>query len=501
MEVLVIPTNKPIVRQDEPDKIFKNEVGKWRAVVAEVKRRQETGQPVLLGTASIEKNELLSELLRSEGVRHEMLNAKNHEREAEIIAEAGRRGAVTVATNMAGRGVDIKLGGLDATTEMQEEIRELGGLCVIGTERHESRRIDNQLRGRAGRQGDAGFTQFYVSMEDDLIRVFGGDRMRNLMQTLGLPEDQPIESKMITSALERAQQRVEGHNFDSRKRVLDYDEVLNKHRQVVYGRRQQILTNEVDVVNEVRDMVEHEVEQVVLFHTGESMPIEVVPELPDRVVLGDHDGKEILENLRAIADMDSATESELQNALKELPRGKEELARRREAMITVFTSYIDTRLEQAKEHMGDDMSGVLRRLVLRAIDQSWVEHLETMQYLRRSIGLRGYGQRDPLVEYNRESFNVFNLMQSEIDRKVATTAIKILKQAVEANIVMETAPSLMERARVVLQGAAKTMERKESATQEKRARRAATQLLTQQQQRMGAGLSTARRAQLRKKRK
>ncbi len=503
LEVLVVPTNKPIVRKDEKDKIFKGEEGKWKAVVEEVKKRQATGQPILLGTASIEKNEMLSTYLAQAGVKHELLNAKNHEREAEIIAEAGRKGAVTVATNMAGRGVDIKLGGLDATPELREEIRELGGLCVIGTERHESRRIDNQLRGRAGRQGDPGFTQFYVSMEDDLIRIFGGERMRNLMNTLGIPDDQPIESGMITSSLEKAQQRVEGHNFDTRKRVLDYDEVLNKHRRSVYGRRASILQNaEFDTLREIRDMIEREAEHIVLFHTGDSIEMEIVPALPDEEVEGDRDVKEIMESLQTLCALPQSTVSELQVILGELSRNKEVLAKQRDDILTIFTGLVEKELAQAVQTLGEkELNVMLRRLMLRAIDQAWVEHLETMQYLRRSIGLRSYGQRDPLVEYNREAFNVFNRMQEDIDRQVATTAMRIVKQSIETNKILDTAPSVMERAKVILQGASETMERKESATQEKRARRAATQLLSQQQQRMGSGLSEERRAALRKKRK
>jgi preprotein translocase subunit SecA len=456
-----------------------------------------------LGTASIEKNEMLSAYLSKAGVQHELLNAKNHAREAEIIAEAGRKGAVTVATNMAGRGVDIKLGGLDATPELREEIRALGGLCVIGTERHESRRIDNQLRGRSGRQGDPGFTQFYVSMEDDLIRIFGGERMRNLMNTLGIPDDQPIESGMITSSLEKAQQRVEGHNFDTRKRVLDYDEVLNKHRRSVYGRRFSILQDEAfDVITEMRDMIEREAEHTVLFHTGDSIQMEVVPELPDQEVEGDRDSKEIIESLQTLCALPETTVQGLQLILKDISRNKEVLAGQRDEVLTTFMAIVEKELEHAKQALGEkELKVMFRRLMLRAIDQAWVEHLETMQYLRRSIGLRSYGQRDPLVEYNREAFNVFNLMQEEVDRQVATTAMRIVKQSIETNKILDTAPSVMERAKVILQGASETMERKESATQEKRARRAATQLLSQQQQRMGGGLSDERRAELRKKRK
>ncbi|MEZ4200762.1 MAG: preprotein translocase subunit SecA [Candidatus Paceibacterota bacterium] len=255
LEVIPVPTNQPVRRLDHNDLIFQTEAGKFAAVIKKVKEINETGQPVLIGSASIEKNEELSKELTKAGVTHQMLNAKNHEREGEIIAEAGRKGAVTLATNMAGRGVDIKLGGGTATETETNEIRDLGGLFVLGTERHEARRIDNQLRGRSGRQGDPGATQFYVSMEDTLMRVFGGDRIKNLMGTFGIPEDQPIENRMITKQLEGAQTRIEGFHFDARKQVLAYDDVLNKQRQVIYERRQKLLTGDTKTVNELLDEV------------------------------------------------------------------------------------------------------------------------------------------------------------------------------------------------------------------------------------------------------
>jgi preprotein translocase subunit SecA len=251
LDVVPVPTNKTVARIDHNDLIFQTEAGKFNAIIAKVKEVHATGQPILIGTASIEKNEQLSAALRAAGVQHEMLNAKNHEREGEIIAAAGRKGAVTLATNMAGRGVDIKLGGPDATPEQAEEIRQLGGLFVLGTERHEARRIDNQLRGRSGRQGDPGATQFFVSMEDNLMRVFGGDRIKNLMGTFKIPEDQPIENRMITKQLETAQTRIEGFHFDARKQVLAYDDVLNKQRQVIYARRRRLLLEDEDELDVV----------------------------------------------------------------------------------------------------------------------------------------------------------------------------------------------------------------------------------------------------------
>ncbi len=255
LEVIPVPTNRPVKRIDENDLIYQNEKGKFTAIIKKVKEVNETGQPILIGTASIESNERLSEALRNAGVQHEMLNAKNHEREGEIIAAAGRKGAVTLATNMAGRGVDIKLGGPDATEEEAEAVKALGGLFVLGTERHEARRIDNQLRGRAGRQGDMGKTQFYVSMDDSLMRVFGGERVKNLMGTFGIPEDEPIQMKMISNTLESAQTKIEGFHFDSRKQVLAYDDVLNQQRQVIYDRRNRLLKNDETEVAAVLEEV------------------------------------------------------------------------------------------------------------------------------------------------------------------------------------------------------------------------------------------------------
>ena len=250
LEVVVIPTNKKIIRKDLPDKIYKTEEAKFRAVVKEIKERHQKGQPVLVGTTSIDKNEYLGALLEREGIPHKVLNAKHHEQEGEIIAQAGKKGAVTIATNMAGRGVDISLGGVQASPEESEEVKKLGGLCVIGTERHEARRIDNQLRGRAGRQGDPGETQFFISLEDDVIRIFGGDKIKALMERFNIDEDTPIENALISRSIESAQSKIEGFNFDSRKHVLEYDDVLNKQRNTIYSKRDEILGRE-----NLRDMI------------------------------------------------------------------------------------------------------------------------------------------------------------------------------------------------------------------------------------------------------
>ena len=331
LNTVAVPTNKDVRRIDHDDFIFQTERGKFQAIARKVREINEKGQPILIGTASVEKNELLGAYLTKEGIKHEILNAKNHEREGSIVADAGRKGAVTVATNMAGRGVDIKLGGEVATPEQQKEIRELGGLFVLGTERHEARRIDNQLRGRSGRQGDPGETQFFVSLEDTLMRVFANDTIKGMMGRFGIPEDEPIQNKIITRSLETAQKKIEGFHFDSRKQVLAYDDVLNLQRTSLYGRRNKILL-------------------------GESAAIDT--ELTS--LIGD-DEKE----LKIIADK--------------------------------------------KSQIGEEAFYVaLQRVFLQTLDMLWVDHLETMDYLRSSVNLRAYGQRDPLLEYKKEGLRLFS---------------------------------------------------------------------------------------------
>jgi preprotein translocase subunit SecA len=347
LETYVIPTNKPVVRIDHNDQIFQTQAGKMKAISKKVKELHEKGQPVLIGTISIESNELLSAFLKSEGVPHEVLNAKNasvYEREGEIIAQAGRRGAVTIATNMAGRGVDIKLGGNPGTPESYEEIKSLGGLFVLGTERHDARRIDNQLRGRSGRQGDPGETQFYVSLEDQLMRIFATDSIKNMMGRFNIPEDEPIENKLITNALEKAQERIEGFNFDARKHVLEFDDVLNYQRNIVYKRRREILMGNKEELMSYFDQV-----------------LASIPEAE----------KEKLETRRA--DFDN-------------------------------TEFVEA----------------FRRLCLQTSDMYWMDHLETMEYLRSSVNLRAYGQRDPLVEYKREGLGLFKRMEESIKQEIGT---------------------------------------------------------------------------------
>ncbi|MEI6039790.1 MAG: preprotein translocase subunit SecA [Candidatus Berkelbacteria bacterium] len=343
LDVVEIPTNKPAVRQDLQDLIYKSEEAKFLAVVEEVKKKNALGQPVLVGTISIEKSEKLSQMLTRRGVRHEVLNAKHHEREAKIIEQAGRAGAVTVATNMAGRGVDILLGGVPVDNEKRAEVARLGGLHIIGTERHESRRIDNQLRGRAGRQGDPGSSQFYVSMDDDLMRIFGGDKMKKLMDSLKLPDDMPIEHGLISRSIESAQKKVEGHNFDIRKQLVEYDDVANKHRQAIYTKRKHILQS-----------------------------------------------KSIHEDILNLLDDDTRS---------------------------VY--------EKKYNSIGAEVMDEVERMVyLRSIDTIWVEHLNALEVLRDGIGLRGYGQRDPLVEYKAEAYHLFQRLMTSIDNQAVEILLK-----------------------------------------------------------------------------
>lgn len=465
LEVVEIPTNKPIARQDLPDRMYRSKRGKLKALMDEVRMRQEKGQPVLLGTISIEDNEVLSQLLAASGIKHEVLNAKNHEREGEIIAQAGRKGAVTVATNMAGRGVDIVLGGNPPTPEKQEEVKNLGGLHVIGTERHDSRRIDNQLRGRSGRQGDPGSTQFYVSMDDNLMRVFGSDRAKKMLETLKIDETMPIESKMITGSLEKAQARVEGRHFDARKHVLEYDDVLNKHREGIYGERERILNSENDPKADILEMVESEVERVVLFHTGDQavdLPTEFAGEKQEKA---DWDPQEIIEVLSTIMKPSDELTAKIKQELKEISRDRERLAEQRTFVIENFMEEVKAKLQDADEKFEDKekLAKMYRTIMLRAYDNLWVRHLEEMTYLRRSIGLRGYGQRDPLIEYKREAFQMFEALQAAIGREIVYNVFKVLGQAIAAQEVINLAPSIIEKAKLTLQGAAKTMEKKAGA--------------------------------------
>ena len=388
LEVTRIPTHRPMVRKDLKDRIYKSEIAKFNAVAEEVKDRISKGQPVLLGSASIEKNEMLSALLTKAGVKHETLNAKNNEREAEIIALAGQKSAVTLATNIAGRGTDIVLG---------EGVKELGGLHVIGTERHESRRIDNQLRGRAGRQGDPGSSQFFVSVEDDLMRIFGGDRIGSLMASLNIPDDVPIENQVISRSLENAQKRVEGHNFDIRKHLVEYDDVMNSQREVIYAKRRKYLEG-VELRSEVEDMFKEEIASVVMANTDART--------------GAVNLKELQEAIDTILPLPKEWADKITTKVPEL-------------ITEDIMDKVKAALNDREKTLGDVMNVVYKMVCLKTIDSAWLAHLENMDHLRDGIGLRGYGQRDPLVEYKAEAFGMFNRLQVSIRSEIVNTILKV----------------------------------------------------------------------------
>ncbi|MDD2731031.1 MAG: preprotein translocase subunit SecA [Candidatus Portnoybacteria bacterium] len=391
LEVVRIPTNQPMVREDMTDKVYRTERGKFQAVIAEIKKRHQAGQPVLCGTASIDKNELLSSLLRREGIPHEVLNAKNHEREAQIISQAGERGAVTVATNMAGRGVDIKL---------DEGVKELGGLFVLGTERHEARRIDDQLRGRSGRQGDPGASQFYVSLEDELMRIFAPDRIKKLMTAMQVPEDQPIENKFVARAIESAQSKIEGFNFDIRKHVLEYDDVMNKHRETIYRKRREILAAE-NLSDEARQMIKKELLKILEFHTAG----------------GSRDAwnlEEIYENLNAIFPLPPEARAKMGEA-----SSRQELE---DYVLDLAEAVYKNKEKQAGEA---NMRSLEKMVMLRTNDMLWMDHLQEMDYLRDSVRLRAYGQKDPLVEYKNEGRKMFLRLLSAIQANFTQMIYKV----------------------------------------------------------------------------
>lgn len=389
LDVAAIPTNKPVIRIDQADRIYKSEEGKYKAVAAEIGRRYKKGQPVLVGTVSVAKNEKLSRLLKKDGIKHQILNAKHHDREAKIVARAGEKGAVTVATNMAGRGTDIRL---------SDGVAKLGGLCVMGTERHESRRIDNQLRGRAGRQGDPGESIFFVSMEDDLMRIFGGDRMKNLMNALGLPEDMPIENNMISRSIEGAQKKVEGHNFDIRKHLVEYDDVMNKHREVIYRKRRRILYGLAEEsINEYGDRTKKNIKDEIL---------EVIDGRIEFLVNNLADNQEKLQSeVKAIFGDSFAPSGYSIDQLKE----------------SVHKYY----LEREEKFTPELMRQIEQSIYLRAIDLLWVEHLTSMEELRAGIGLVGYSQRDPLVEYKAQAYHRFQQLQAAIEDLLVRNIFKV----------------------------------------------------------------------------
>ena len=387
LDVYVIPTNKPAIRKDLPDVIYKTKNAKYRAVVREVKKRHATGQPILVGTTSINQSEILSQLLDKENIVHNVLNAKYHEKEAEIIKNAGQKGMVTIATNMAGRGTDIKLG---------PGVAELGGLMIIGTERHESRRIDNQLRGRAGRQGDPGTTQFFLSLEDDLMRIFGSDNISKFMDKLGMDEDEPITAKMITRSIEKAQKKVESHNFEIRKYVLEYDDVMNQQREVLYGQRRQVLT-----ADSLRDTIMGMVDDIIHDGLDKYADEKLYPEEWDFAgLLAQMQQYFVPKNATTVEELENLSRVEVQDKLKKIA--------------------VDLYDERLKEIGETTMKELEKAIMLRVVDSKWMDHLDAMDALKEGINLRAYGQKNPLVEYKFEAYEMFEEMIDSIKRTVVT---------------------------------------------------------------------------------
>ncbi|MDO8592426.1 MAG: preprotein translocase subunit SecA [bacterium] len=490
LETVVIPPNRLMVRQDLNDLIYRTEMGKFTAVVEEVKRRHATGQPVLVGTISIEKNELLGELMERQGLRPQILNAKHHEKEAQIISQAGRLGAVTIATNMAGRGVDIILGGNPTDPDEQVKVKQAGGMHIIGTERHEARRIDNQLRGRAGRQGDPGSSQFYVSMEDDLMRIFGGDRMKNLMSALKVPEDMPIENSLVSRSIESAQRKVEGNNFDIRKHLVEYDDVINKHRETIYKKRREILEiaegfipsssgdpaldagenpgiqKEVEMQNHldsrlrpprlrsgetggndgnnlsaiILEMIANEIDQAVIFHTAAESA-------------GDWNIKEIYQMTSTIFNVEPKLQDELAGFLKNGDKLDKVKVRTKICEHLVELAKVNyEKISKLAHEAGINWTQVEKAVLIRSIDMLWVEHLEAMDHMRAGIGLRGYGQRDPLIEYKKEAYILYNELNNLIQKQVVYSVFKVADLGNFAAPILKIGPQK-------LSAPAKTMEK------------------------------------------
>ncbi|MBZ4686555.1 MAG: Protein translocase subunit secA [Clostridiales bacterium] len=392
MDVVVIPTNKPMIRTDYSDVVYRTENGKFNAVVEEIEECYRKGQPVLVGTVSIEKSEMLSDMLKKKGILHQVLNAKYHEQEAEIVAKAGQRGQVTIATNMAGRGTDIVLG---------EGVKELGGLHIIGTERHESRRIDNQLRGRSGRQGDPGSSRFYVSLEDDLMRLFGADNITGIMDKVGMDDSTPVDHPLISRSIESAQKRVEARNFDIRKHVLEYDDVINQQREVIYKQRRQVLEGE-NLKDNVLDMIDTVIDRTIDTYGAVSQ----YPEEWDLKALLSYSEQLFLpENVFTTDDLAKMEKEEIKEAFKEKAH---ELYENKE-----------------KELGSETMRELERFVILKVVDQKWMDHIDAMDQLRQGIGLRAYGQKDPLVEYKYEGYEMFNRMIADIQEDVVRYIFRV----------------------------------------------------------------------------
>ncbi len=392
LDVVVIPTHRDMIRIDYPDVIYKNQAAKYRNIVREIKELHKKGQPILVGTISIDISEKLSKMLKKEGIPHEVLNAKHHEREAEIIAQAGQKGRVTIATNMAGRGTDIKLG---------EGVRELGGLHILGTSRHESRRIDNQLRGRSGRQGDPGSSRFFLSLEDDLLRIFGSDRLSGIMDKLGMEEDEPIEHSMISKAIENAQRKVEGHHFDIRKHLLEYDDVMNKQREVIYSQRRQVLESE-DVREIIDDMIGDLVEDIADEFASDKVPSE------------DWEWDGFFDRVAEVFNLELDW-----NRTERVDLDREKMGERLRAAV-------DEAYRRQEERNGvEQMRQLERMILLQMVDTLWKEHLLNMDHLKEGIGLRGYGQKNPLDEYKKEGYNLFMSMIESVKHQTVGTLMRV----------------------------------------------------------------------------
>ncbi len=460
LDVIEIPTNKPIARIDDADAVYKSTEAKYNAVIDEIVKRHEKGQPVLVGTVSIDKSEKLSSMLKRTGIKHEVLNAKNHDKEAMIIAQAGKKGAVTIATNMAGRGTDIMLGGnseylakselikagysdeviseatgfadtdneeinearklyTDALEKYSEELKadkeevvKAGGLCILGTERHESRRIDNQLRGRAGRQGDPGFTKFFLSMDDELMRLFGSDRMKTMVEALKMPDDQPIEAGMLTKAIENAQKKVEGRNFSIRKHVLEYDDVMNKQREVMYAERRRVLDGE-DLKEHIKKMIAQSVADTVREYCGFS-------EYPDDW------------NLKGLIEYVNRVYTTPENPLSFTDDEFERLTK--DSLTNIITDMAEEKYEKKEQEIGSEMMRHVERIImLNNVDEKWMDHIDAMDQLKNGISLRAYGQKDPVIEFKIESFDMFEAMNRSIADDTAKTVLNVtLRAPVEA---------------------------------------------------------------------
>jgi len=413
LDTIIIPTNLPMIRDDQADIVYKTPKAKYTAVVQEVEECFQKGQPVLIGTTSIERNEIIAKFLERKGIPHNVLNAKSHEKEAKIIAEAGHKKAVTVATNMAGRGVDIILGGSkegkkkDVWQKEHDEVVKLGGLHVVGTEHHESRRIDNQLRGRAGRQGDPGSSRFFVSLDDDIMRLFGGEQVGKLMTILRIPENQPIEHAMVTKAIHQSQVKVEGFNFDMRKRVVEYDDVMNKQREIIYTKRQKILTaaekKDEQFKQEIQDKINNNLQNLVSLHISED---------------GSFDHQQIVIGFCEIVPLDGNSQAGLKQKLTEF--------KDTEPVVSFLDKLAKEAYNSREKQVGQDLTKEIEKFVfLQSIDRLWIDHLDAMENLREGIGLRGYGQQDPLVEYKKEAFIGFESLMGMIDNEIVKRIFRV----------------------------------------------------------------------------